>query len=65
MPKFVDYYAILGVSMDAPWTELKVAYLREALVLHPDKNFDPNATLMFQMVSNLSPNPIFPNHFLS
>jgi len=65
MPKCVDYYAILGVSIDAPWTEFKVAYLREALVLCPDKNSDPNTTSMYQKVSNLTPNPIFLNHFPS
>jgi curved DNA-binding protein CbpA len=61
-PKFVDYYAILGASMDTSWADLKTAYLREALVLHPDKNPDPEATSMFQMVSNLALNLIFLNH---
>ena len=56
---FVDYYVILGASIDAPWAELKVAYLRQALVLHPDKNPDPNATAMFQLVSNLELNVNF------
>ena len=58
MPKFVDYYAILGVPVEASEVELRVAYRRAALALHPDKTSDPNATSMFQMVSN--PRPILP-----
>ena len=34
----MDYYNILGVSRDATSTEIKKAYRRLALDLHPDRN---------------------------
>lgn len=38
MQEFVNYYAIMGVSRKAGAEELKLAYRRLALSLHPDRN---------------------------
>ncbi|ORC84777.1 uncharacterized protein TM35_000411470 [Trypanosoma theileri] len=44
-----DYYAILGVSKTATAAEIRTAFHRKALVMHPDKNpDDEGATLRFQ-----------------
>lgn len=37
--------------MTASLEELSVAFKRKALAMHPDKNSDPHATAMFQIVS--------------
>jgi len=38
MPEFKDYYFILGISKSAGEQEIKAAYRRLAIRLHPDKN---------------------------
>ena len=37
MPRARSHYEVLGVSNDAPSDEVRRAYRRLALVLHPDK----------------------------
>ena len=46
-----DYYALLRVSRTASDVEIKQAFRRLAILLHPDKNPHPDAPLAFQEVN--------------
>lgn len=50
--KCKDYYDILGVQKDAAENDLKKAYRKLALQMHPDKNKAPGATDSFKAIGN-------------
>mmetsp|Transcript_3749 Transcript_3749/g.11121 ORF Transcript_3749/g.11121 Transcript_3749/m.11121 type:complete len:564 (+) Transcript_3749:20-1711(+) len=45
------HYEVLAISMRASSVEIKSAYKRMALLLHPDKNPDPNAQRAFERLT--------------
>ncbi|KAF9354732.1 hypothetical protein BGX26_007409 [Mortierella sp. AD094] len=46
-----DFYKVLGVKKDATDSEIKKAYRKVALQMHPDKNGAPGADEAFKIVS--------------
>ena len=46
-----DYYAVLGVHSNASQEEIRLAYRREAMTWHPDRNKSPDAPRMMQIIN--------------
>jgi len=58
VPAKPDYYGILGVEKDCTDAQLKKAYKKMSLKLHPDKNQDdPDAQVPFPPPFNLASSP--------
>ena len=51
MSRKKDYYDILGIEKDATSGQIKKAYKKLAVKVHPDKNPHPKATEVFKKVS--------------
>ncbi|GAB2888445.1 hypothetical protein GCM10027046_16070 [Uliginosibacterium flavum] len=47
-----DYYAVLGIEVDASIAEIKTAYRKKASQFHPDKNTSPEAPARFREVKD-------------
>lgn len=47
-----DYYEVLGVTKDSTDSEIKKAYKKLALQMHPDKNKSPGSVEAFKAIGN-------------
>ncbi|KAL5275021.1 DNAJB12 family protein [Megaselia abdita] len=47
-----DYYEVLGVTKESADSDIKKAYKKQALVLHPDKNKAPGSVEAFKAIGN-------------
>lgn len=50
--KCKDYYEVLGVDKEAPDSDIRKAYKKLALQLHPDKNKAPGSAEAFKAIGN-------------
>lgn len=48
---FKDYYAILNIDINASEKEIKMAFKREAIKWHPDKNAGKDTTVQMQNIN--------------
>uniref|UniRef100_A0A2K6KYZ9 J domain-containing protein n=1 Tax=Rhinopithecus bieti TaxID=61621 RepID=A0A2K6KYZ9_RHIBE len=49
----LNFYQFLGVQQDASSADIRKAYRKLSLTLHPDKNKDENAETQFRQVSEI------------
>ena len=47
----IDYYAILNIKHNASKKEIKIAFRKEALKWHPDRNSSPEAMARMQAIN--------------
>lgn len=47
-----SHYDILGIKFDATPAEIRKAYLKLAIKLHPDKNLETDSTELFKELQN-------------
>ena len=51
MKPFIDYYAILGISLNATTSEIQAAYKKQSLKWHPDRNRGIDTTKKMQEIN--------------
>jgi len=51
MKPFIDYYAILGISLKSTTSEIKTAFKSQALKCHPDRNRGIDTTKKMQEIN--------------
>lgn len=44
----INFYEMLGIPMDATSSQIRKAFRTKSLVLHPDRNDDPDAEVQFR-----------------
>src|SRR5947207_15366534 len=51
LPQDLDLYAVLSVTPTSTESEIRRAYRKQSLLLHPDKNPSPSAIAKFHQVT--------------